>query len=183
MRLSITICFTFLNALVFGQISDTTASAIKALLLHEKVAEKIFFEYDVQGSMPAGNYAFICPDTTFQRVYKGILDEFPYSLATDGLIYKRKFYADSVRAIYVNGILDFSLYIVFRKISVTAQTADIVFFTTSGFDKERFKGRYVTVTGHLRFEDGKWLVRTAKIEKTGWVEYFKMKTLRPLNKK
>ena len=117
-RYAIIFSLMLVGQVASGQLSDTIATAIKALLLEDKVAEKIFFKYEGEGevlySLPAGNYAFISPDSTFQKVYRGILKEFPYTLVTDSLVYKNKFYKYSERAIYINGTFGYELMIVFK---------------------------------------------------------------------
>ena len=162
-----------------GQLSDTIATAIKALLLEDKVAEKIFFKYEGEGevlySLPAGNYAFISPDSTFQKVYRGILKEFPYTLVTDSLVYKKKFYKDSERAIYINGTFGYELMIVFKEISVVDDLAKIVFFTTSAKKEERYRDRYVLIKGYLTKENGRWRIDKYEIDPIEWVEFFKKK--------
>src|SRR5260221_6413772 len=106
----------------FAQISDNVAGALKALISTREVASKIFFEYSEGGekpwALPPGKYAFIAPDTTFQKVYNGILDEFPYSVVTDGYVYKRIFFVDTSGSAYINCAINFELLVVFEKISV-----------------------------------------------------------------
>ena len=130
-----------------GQMPDSTKNIIQTILLDKEVSEKIFFYYQGEwigeGVLSSGNYAFICPDTTFQKMHPGILNEFPY---TDNPIYKVKFYNDSTKAIYINGVIGFELFIVFKEISINAQTAKISFFTTSRINQKRFKKKYVNVT-------------------------------------
>lgn len=174
----VTICLILLSHFAVGQISDNVACAIRALLLEEKVSKKIFFKYDDRDwrgayKLPPGNYAFICPDTTFQKAYKGILNEFPYTIATDGLLNLRKFYKDSTRAIYINGGIVSELCVVFKKIEVNQETATIIFFTTSLGNQIRFEDRNVLVTGHLRSIGGRWKVEKCELKAIAWVEYFK----------
>jgi hypothetical protein len=160
-----------------GQISDTVANAIKALLLNDQVSDKIFIRFEQPNPgrylLPSGTYSFICPDTTFQKVYKGILDEFPHTIATGSLLSKRKFYGDSDRAIYINGTTDYTPYIIFKEISVSRESARIVFFTTSIRREEKYKENYVLVTGLLHRQNEKWEVRKCDVKRIDWVDYFR----------
>ena len=179
MRRSRIIFFLILiGHVALGQMSDETENSIKALLLEDKVAEKIFFKYDnYQGlyTLPPGNYAFICPDTTFQKVYRGILSEFPNTIASDSLLYMRKFYRDQARGIYINGNYGYELWIVFKEISIGDEAAKIVLFTTSAVREEKYQNRYVLVTAHLSNKNNQWRVSKHEIKPIEWVELFKKK--------
>ena len=174
-RIALLFSLLFYGQVASAQIPDSVASAIQTLLLQKEISEKIFFYYDKEwnGSyhLGSGTYAFICPDTTFQRVYKGIIGEFPHTMRTDGLLYKRNFYKDSVRAIYINGIMAFELYIVFTDISVTSDSASISFFTTSSRELDRFMDRYVNIKGRLVKKQGQWSVVDFDIKPSKWRKY------------
>jgi hypothetical protein len=173
-RVIITFCMALISQFCFGQISDRVASAIKCLLLDKNVCEKIFFYYKDEwtgpGQLPNGNYAFICPDTTYQSVHKGILALFPS--IPDGYLEKVKFYKDSVRSIYVDGGGGPELEIVFKKILAKEGVAQISFFTTSLWSQDRFRDRYVEAEGYLRYINGRWTLEKCKVRPIEWINYF-----------
>jgi hypothetical protein len=153
------------------------------LLLHDKIAKEIFLQYDERDwsgyyALPPGTYAFICPDTTFQKIYPSILEEFPHAIATDGLIYQKAFYRDSVKGVYIDGSFGPQQNIVFTKIKVDSDTAEIEFFTTAWFNLIRFDNTYVSVMASLRKKDGQWFVENCKVKRIEWREYFKKRYIR-----
>lgn len=172
---SIAICYLICCCqLTMGQISDSEAIVIRTVLLAEEVSEKVFYYYEDEwrgaGQLGIGTFAFVCPDSTFQKLYKGILDEFPY---TDSITYKIKFYKDTTRAIFIDGIIAFELFIVFTEIEIASETAEVSFFTTSRFNQERFRDQYVQVTSDLYKVDGKWKVLNCRIKPIKWTKYVK----------
>jgi hypothetical protein len=91
---------------LIAQIPDETREALVSVMTSPQVEPRVFYSYpdgtwNGAFQLKGGRYAFVCPDTTFQKVYPGILDEFPYSIATDSLLGMKKLFQDSVKKIYV----------------------------------------------------------------------------------
>lgn len=179
MKFIILTYLSIFSSIATAQITDDSREVIKKTLLDDSIRQKVFFTYD--GSewrgafqLSAGTYAFIVPDTTFQKIYKGILQEFPYSIKTDGLLSMRRLYSDSTRTIYISGRVGPELCIVFRKIEIKSDSAIIEFFTTSFGNQKRFDERYIAGTAHLQKSNGMWHVKESKIQRIHWFEYYKM---------
>jgi hypothetical protein len=176
MKLSPIIILCLFANIAHAQISDQVAQAIKTLLLDGKISEKIFVEYNQSGGLhelPPGKYAFICPDTTFQKVYLGILRELTYSIKTDSLLYKKTFYRDSTQSIYINGRIGYELWIVFQNISVDENSANISFFTTSFRNEQLFRDKYVDVVGRLVKDESGWRIVKREIKAIEWKSYLR----------
>ena len=174
MRIPLLFCLTFIHSVVLGQMSAETAKVIETVLLQEKVEEKIFFYYEEERKMRAGNYAFICPNATLRKIYPGISEALANSIETNGLFRKVTFYWDWKKAVYINGVEDNTLQIVFEKILIEHKTASLIFFTTSTKKQELFSDRYVLVEANLQKQNGEWEVERLKVYQIKWVDYFKM---------
>lgn len=163
---------------LLGQIPDASRSAITTLLTSEEVADKVFVDYP-EGTwgkttfvLNAGRYAFVFADSVFQKVYIGIAEMLPYTMATDGLLNMKEFYKESGRAIYIKKALNFELFTVFTKLDIGDREAEISLFTTSIEKESSFARNYVRVDGRLSLSSGVWKVVACKIVEIEWVNYF-----------
>jgi hypothetical protein len=161
----------------YGQLSYEVSNALKTLLLKKEVTDRICFYYKNENNklytLPSGFYSFICPDSTFQKHYKNVLSDMPYSIGTDSLLYKLKLFKNSNCAMYIDGSIHFQLFVVFTKISIKNDTAEICFFTTSRGRQERFKEKYVTVNANLVKIRGEWQTGNIEITPSDWREYIR----------
>jgi len=170
---------------VSAQISDRARDAIITILLSNAVERCVFFDYppgtwNGAHQLTGGRYAFIPPDTTFLKIYPNIREELPYTVRTDSLVYVKKIYSDTLRGIYVQGILAAGyLFTVFTKLEVNSSRAEIDFFTTSLFDRASFKENYVQVQSTLVRRGNKWVIETCHLEKINWRKMFEPTYFKP----
>lgn len=174
-------CFLFIFCTslpaALGQMSNEVQEAILTLLLSKPIAQKVFFEYpdstwNGPGMLPGGGtYAFIPTTVTFREVYPSILEELQRSIHTDGLIGKRKFYSDTVKSMYITGSISFELFTVFRKIEVSDKIV-LEFITTSLWEEEAYRDKYVSVHAELIKNKEKWQIAECNIKSIPWTKYF-----------
>jgi hypothetical protein len=177
LRLIVILMLATFHVPIWAQIKPDHADAIKALLLHKDLVDHIFFYYDTsdwRGDFfpPPGNYAFIHPDTNFQKIYPNIINEFPNTLNTDGILYKRTFYRGGHRGIFINGTASVELEVVFTEINIGANEARINFLTTAWMNFDKFRGKYIEGGATLRKKGGHWYVKKITIKKIPWRAYF-----------
>jgi hypothetical protein len=175
----VVVLFSIQVHVLFAQIGEQNRELILKVLLSEAVEPYVFFDYENciwRGpyQLGGGRYAFICPDSTFQNIYPGIIDEFPYSIETDGLLELKKIYSDdSSRGVYARRIISSGvLYIIFTEIKIDSNLAEIDLYTTSLFDRASFKGHYFQVKSRLCIRKGKWKVESIDVKSIDWRKTF-----------
>ena len=177
-KLILALFFSAMVQTLTAQISEQARTAILTVLLSDKVEQRAFFDYDSgtwNGSyqLKGGRYAFIYPDSTFQKIYPGIMAEFSYSVLTDSLLELRKIYRDSLRGVYAKRIIPFGiLFTVFTRIEIDSKLCRIDLYTTSLFDRASFKEHYAQVQSTLFKKDGKWVIESCTVKSIAWRKTF-----------
>lgn len=153
-------------------------SVIKKVFYEREVFEKIFFDYKGIGEypirLPDGKFAFIVPDTTFQKFYPNIISDLASGWGAERMMHTRTFIRGETGSVLVNNSFfrdeSMRLLILIDSLKIDPRRAYLVFHTTSEFFHSDMDGRYVKVTAALR-KKGEWKITDLKLEPFPWKGY------------
>ena len=152
---------------------DITKEVIKKVFYEKKVLSLVFFDYKGVGKwphrLPDGVFAFIIPDSTFQKQYPNILYDLALSWAEEKMASTRTFIASPEGNMFINNNFLFDetikLLIRFDQIRIDDTRAKLIFHTTSQRRYIDMSGRYVRIIASLKMGKKGWKIRHLKIKK------------------
>jgi hypothetical protein len=152
---------------------DGTRDVIGKVFYKKKVFKIIFFDYKGVGEwphrLPDGVFAFIIPDSTFQKQYPNILYDLAMSWAKEKMVSTRTFIAKPEGTVFItNGSIrngTFKLLVRFDEMRIDDTKAIFVFHTTAVTYNAEMVGRYVKIAARLRKEKNGWKIKRLKISK------------------
>jgi len=152
---------------------DLAKEIIDKVFYERKVVKVIFFDYKGIGEwphrIPDGTFAFIIPDSTFQKQYPDILYDLAMSWAKERMVSVRTFIARPEGTTFVtNGSISngtFKLLVRFDEINLSGAKAILVFHTTGVTLDNDMVGRYVKIAAHLKKRKNGWKISRLKIRK------------------
>lgn len=153
-------------------------SVIKKVFYERDVFEKIFFDYKGVGEypirLPDGKFAFIVPDTTFQKFYPNIISDLAFGWGAERMMHTRTFIKEETGSVLVNNSFfrdeSMRLLILIDSLKIDSKRAFLVFHTTSEFFHSDMNGRYIKVTATLKKKKD-WRITHLELNQFPWKGY------------
>jgi hypothetical protein len=131
---------------------DDLSNVISEVLFSKKVYRKVFYDFK-----PDRKFAFIFGNRLLQEKYPGILDKLQRSRFKVSYVEDRKGSIVIMGDAFYNSDID--LFIVFDVLEISSnENAEIEFHTTSLYEREKMRDRYVKVRCTLSKRKGKWRI-------------------------
>ena len=144
---------------------DTLRDIVKKVFYHKKVCHKVFSDYQGLGgpphALPDGRYAFIFPDTTFQKIYPDILERLSLSWGTERKLFTITYIMEPDGIVFIKNDTEKNQKksILFDLISISKKEAYIIFHTYWVWElrgenrpKEKFKCSLVNKKGQWKIK-------------------------------
>lgn len=159
----------FLTLGVYAQ-DENLIPVVKAAFYDDKIYDKVFIDYKGIGEwpfvLPKGKYAFIVPDTTFQKICPNILNKLALGWARERKLQTMTLINEPTSTVFVSRSHDdnIDLLVEFSLILINSENAKLIFNTTSLDLKESLRDRYIKAEVSLKKKKGKWRTKRVKIK-------------------
>lgn len=176
-RLTVLATFLYLPHLVQSQ--DSIRDIIEKVFYQDEVFNLVFFDYkemnDTPFPLPEAKFAFIIPDSTFQKLYPNILFELASGWGRERMMHTKTYIRGTNGSVLVNNgfRMNHSMRLLIRimNIQLDDNRAFLEFNTTSRFPNDDVKRRYVWVKAHLKKKSGQWKISNLSISDYPWQGY------------
>jgi hypothetical protein len=144
---------------------DSLKQVIEKVFYHKRVSTRIFFEYQGIGEKPHvlsdGEYAFIYPNSIFQKFDPEILDRLANTWGSERKLYTVTYIKKPIGSVFiksnVNSDPNLKFYILFQRITFLGKKAYLS-FTTSCRREDADKGTVTFFEADLRAKRNKWKI-------------------------